>query len=175
MPDPALSAALKEAYASAPVNQVIYETLEFWHSTFAAPLRIVRNRVALDARIEAGAPRDAGLVVSFAPYAFDITPPDLTPTGVPQCTIEVDNVDRTLLSLINIATSSDTPIDVIRRIYLSSTALTGPENLPVMTLKIQSVSATPQRISAVAGYPDLLNRAFPRKDYDLETFPGLVA
>lgn len=174
MPDPALSAALKEAFASAPVNQIIHDTLEFWHSSFAAPLRIVCDRVALDARIEAGAPRDAGALVTFAPYAFEITPPELTATGVPQCTIEVDNIDRTLLALIDGAVGFSTPIVVLRRLYLSATATVGPENVPVMTLTIQSVSATPFRISAVAGYPDLLNKKFPRLEYELTTFAGLA-
>ena len=173
MPDPTYSAALKEANASAPVNQIIHHTLEFWHSSFAAPLRIVRDRASLDARIEAGAPRDAGLVVTFAGYAFDIVPPDQTSTGVPQCTIEIDNVDRTLLALIDVAVGFSTEIVVLYRIYLSDTALVGPENVPVMTLTIQSVSATPFRIRAVAGFPDLLNAKYPKLEYETTTFPGL--
>ncbi len=42
-----------------------------------------------------------------------------------------------------------------------------------MELTLITVSATPLRIRATAGFPDLVNRHFPRLDYDLETFPGL--
>lgn len=175
MPDPALSAALKEAYASAPVNQIIYHTLEIWHASFAAPLRIVRDRASLDARIEAGAPRDAGGLVTFVGFAFDITPPEQTSTGVPQCTIEIDNVDRTLVALIEATAGSGTPIVVLYRSYLSDTALVGPETVPVLTLTIQSVTVDPFRIRAVAGFPDLLNLKFPKLEYEMTTFPGLAA
>jgi hypothetical protein len=65
MPDPTISDALAEAYASAPSDQVIYHTLEIWHPAFTLPIRIVRDYVALDARIEAGAVRDAGAMVTF--------------------------------------------------------------------------------------------------------------
>ena len=94
MPDPALSAALQEAYASVPDGQVIFHTLELWHPAFASPIRVVRDHAPIDARIEAGAARNAGLVVTFAAYAFDVTPPDQTTTGLPQCRIEIDNVSR---------------------------------------------------------------------------------
>ncbi len=173
MPDPALSAAIAEAYASAPVDQVIYHTLELWHPAFTVPIRVVRDFIALDARIEAGAARDAGAVVTFVGFAFDIVPPDQTTTGVPQCVIEIDNVDRQILAQIDQAVQTAEQITVIYRAYLSDAVLDGPENDPPMELTMISVSATPFRIRATAGFPDLVNLRFPKLDYDLETFPGL--
>ena len=173
MPDPALSAAIAEAYASAPVDQVIYHTLELWHPAFTVPIRVVRDFTALDARIEAGAARDAGAVVTFVGFAFDIVPPDQTTTGVPQCVIEIDNVDRQILAQIDQAVQTAEQITVIYRAYLSDAVLDGPENDPPMELTMISVSATPFRIRATAGFPDLVNLRFPKLDYDLETFPGL--
>lgn len=173
MPDPALSAAIAEAYASAPVDQVIYHTLELWHPAFTVPIRVVRDFTALDARIEAGAARDAGAVVTFVGFAFDIVPPDQTTTGVPQCVIEIDNVDREILAQIDQAVQTAEQITVIYRAYLSDAVLDGPENDPPMELTMISVSATPFRIRATAGFPDLVNLRFPKLDYDLETFPGL--
>ena len=58
MPDPAMSAALREAYASAPVDLVVYHTLEFWHPAFSEPLYVVRDTANLDARKEAAAAPD---------------------------------------------------------------------------------------------------------------------
>lgn len=173
MPDPTLSAALAEAYASAPVDQVIYHTLEIWHPAFSVPIRVVRDTVALEARIEAGAARDAGAIVTFVAYAFDIVPPDQTSTGVPQCVIEIDNISREILAQIDLAVTEPDPIIVIYRSYLSDMALIDPENIPPMELTLITISATPLRIRATAGFPDLVNRRFPMLDYELERFPGL--
>lgn len=173
MPDPALSAAIQEAYASAPVDQVIYHTLELWHPAFSTPIRVVRDFNAIDARIEAGAARDAGAVATFVAFAFDIVPPDQTTSGVPQCVIEIDNVSREILAQIDLAVVSAEQIKAIYRAYLSDALLDGPENDPPMELTLISVSATPFRIRATAGFPDLVNLKFPKLDYELETFPGL--
>lgn len=174
MPDPTLSAALTEAYASAPVDDIDYHTLELWHPRFTQPIRVVCDFDDLDARIEAGAARDAGLVVTFVRFAFDITPPEQTASGVPQCVIEIDNVDQSILAQLDLAVGQPEKVTVIYRIYLASSALSGPQNLPPMELTVQSVSTTVWRIRAVAGFPDLLNRKFPATVYDLATFPGLV-
>lgn len=174
MPDPALSAALREAYASAPVDQVIYHTLELWHPAFTVPIRVVRDRVPLDARLEAGAPRDAGAVVTFAGYGFDFTPPELTSTGVPQATLEIDNVDGDIEAQLDLAAVSPEPVQAIYRQFLSDTLLDGPENDPPVALTLMSSTATPFRISGGLGFPDLLNITFPRQDYTLERFPGLA-
>lgn len=175
MPDPSLSAALAEAYASAPVDQVVLHTIEIHHPAFTVPVRVVRDRVSLSARLEASAPVDAGAVVEFTPYAFDLTPPEQTTTGSPQCVLEIDNVSREILVQIRLALRETSPIQVIYRAYLDDAALDGPENDPPLRMELQQVSATPLRIRAVAGFPDLLNKSFPRLVYDVSRFPGLVA
>lgn len=174
MPDPAISAALAEAYASAPVDAVILHTIELHHPVFTVPVRVVRDRVALDARLEASAPADPGAVVTFVPYAFDLTPPDQTTTGSPQCVLEIDNVSRDILVQVRAAIREAAPVQVIYRAYLADAALDGPENDPPLRMELQQVSATPLRIRAVAGFPDLLGKAFPRLVYDVARFPGLV-
>ena len=175
MPDPTLSAAIKEAYASSPSAVVVYHTLEIWNAAFSVPIRVVRDTEDLSAMIEAGAPRNASSMQTFTAYAFDIVPPELTTSSVPSCSIEIDNVDRIILSQIDLATTSGLPTTVIYRQYLSSGLAVGPENLPVMSLSVLSVSATPYRIKISAGFPDLLNRKFPNLEYDPEIFNGLAA
>lgn len=174
MPDPALSEAIREAYAIAPVDEVIVHTLELHHPAFAVPIRVVRDRVAVDARLEAGAPLNAGEIVTFVPYAFDIVPPDQTTGGAPQAVIEIDNVSRDILVQVRAAIREAAPVQAIYRAYLASGLTDGPENDPPAVLELKSVSATPLRIRATAGYPDLLNAAFPRLVYDLDRFPGLL-
>jgi len=174
MPDPALSAAIREAYASAPDDEVILHTLEIWHPAFTEPIRVVRDDAAVDARLEDTAARNAGEVVTFVAYAFDVTPPEQTSSGLPQCVIEIDNVSREILAQIDLAVASGTPVSVIYRAFLSSDLDGGPENDPPLEMTISAISATALRIRATAGFPDLLNLRFPSMDYDLETFPGLA-
>jgi hypothetical protein len=175
MPDPTLSAAIKEAYASAPSSVVVYHTLEIYNPAFSVPIRVVRDEVSLDARREATAPRDASAIVTFAAYAFDLVPPDQSTQSVPTCAIEIDNVDRLILSQIDVAATSGNVTTVIYRQYLSGNLTIGPENLPPVILQAQSISATPQRIKMVAGFADLVNKRFPAQDYDPEVFIGLAS
>jgi hypothetical protein len=173
--DSTLSAAIKEAYASAPSDSIIYHTLEIWHPNFTVPIRVVRDHTDLEARIEAGAPRDAGTMQTFIRFAFDIVPPDATFSAVPQCTIEMDNVSREILAQIEASLGSLDPITVTYRAYLSSNLATGPENDPPITLTVLSISATVFRIRATCGFGDLANKRFPSKDYTATVFPGLIA
>lgn len=173
MPDSTLSQAIKEAYASAPAASVILHTLEIWHPNFTVPIRVVRDTVTLEATLEAGAPRNAGELVSFVGYAFDITPPDVEHSSIPQCVIEIDNVSRDILAQFDLALGDINPITVIYRAFLSDD-LSGPENDPPLTLTIMSISASVFRIRATAGFGDLTNKRFPGVDYTAEVFPGLI-
>lgn len=175
MPDPTLSDAIKEAYAIAPTDDVIYHTLELWHPSFAVPLRVVRDQSDLSAKIEAGAARNPGATVTFTAYAFDIIPPDQSATALPQCVIEIDNVSREILVQLDAAMLSSGLITVIYRAYLASELAIGPSNDPPLELTISRISATPQRIRATAGYSNLFDRRFPNLEYSLEVFPGLLA
>lgn len=173
MPDSTLSEAIKEAYASAPSDVIIYHTLEIWHSAFTNPIYVVRDHSALLATIEPTAARNAGDEVTFIAFAFDIVPPDQDKSGVPQCVIEFDNVSREILANIDLAMGSTSPITVIYRAYLSDD-LSGPENDPPLELQLMSITADPFRIRAVAGFGSLSNLRFPKLDYTAEVFPGLL-
>jgi hypothetical protein len=63
MPDTTLSAAIKEAYASA--TAIVYHTLEFRHPAFTEPIRVVRDHNDLLATLEATAPENPGEEVRF--------------------------------------------------------------------------------------------------------------
>jgi hypothetical protein len=173
MTDTTLSQAIREAYASAPADQVIYHTLELRHPAFSAPIRVVRDWADLTATLEASAPADPGASVTFVRFAFDFTKPEVSASGVPQLTIEIDNVDRAIVANIEAALSSTDMVQATYREYLSSD-LTGPQNDPPIHMTIMSITADVFRVKAVAGFPDLINRRFPTTEYDSETFPGLV-
>lgn len=176
MPDSTLSQAIKEAYASAPSSSIIYHTLEIYHPSFTVPIRVVRDTANLTATLEATAPRDASTAVEFVGYQFDFSPPEISTSGVPQCTVEIDNVSREILAQIEAAVNggSQELITICYRAFLSDD-LSGPENDPPLTLTVSDITANVFRISATAGFPNLANKRFPALDYTSEVFPGLIA
>ncbi len=174
MPDKALSQAIKEAYAVAPVDAVVYHTLELHHPTFTTPIRVVRDTADLTATLEATAPVDPGVAVTFVAFAFDLVRPEVSAQGLPQLTIEMDNVGRELIAPIEQAMQTTDLITVIYREYLS-TDLSGPQNDPPMELTISAITADVFRVRATAGFGDWVNRKFPKATYTADIFPGLIA
>lgn len=173
MPDNTLSLAIREAYASAPAGTITYLTLEMWHPAFTAPVRVVRDYENLTATLELSAPRDPGAQVVFTRFAFDFTKPEVSSAGVPQVTLTMDNVDRTVVANIEAATGSIYPIKVILREYLS-TDLSAPQNDPPLAMTIMTINADVFRVTATAGFPNLMNKRFPTTAYTSEVFKGLV-
>ena len=172
MPDSTLSQAIKEAYASAPSGVIIYHTLELRHPAFTSPIRVVRDYVDLTATLEATAPVEAGAAVLFVRFAFEFTKPEVSAQGVPQITIEMDNVDRAIVANVEAALTTTDLVQCTYREYIS-TDLSGPQNNPPLHMTIMSISADVFRVKATAGFPDLMNRRFPSTAYDAEVFPGL--
>lgn len=174
MPDTTLSQAIREAYAAAPADVIVYHTLEINHPAFSTPIRVVRDTADLTATLEASAPNDASTAVTFVGFRFDVVPPDVSTSAVPQCVIEIDNVSREILSQIEAAMISTDLITCIYRQFIS-TDLTVPQNNPPLTLTVLAISATVFRIRATCGFGDLANRRFPAVDYTADVFPGLVS
>lgn len=173
MPDSTLSEAIKEAYAAAPSNVIVYHTLELNHASFVTPLRVVRDYDNLTATLEATAPSNPGESVLFVAYPFNIIPPEVTATAVPQCTIEIDNVTREILAQVEAAILTPDLVTLIYRQYISSD-LSGPQNDPPMRLTVNAIRADPFKIYITAGFGDFANKKWPREEYTATRFPGLV-
>lgn len=168
MADSTLSQAIREAYAAAPVDVVIYHTLQIDHPAFSQPIYVVRDHVDLVAALETSEE------VTFVRFAFDLLRPEVTPAGVPQCTVEFDNVSREILANIQLAMQDPSPITITYREYIS-TDLSGPQNDPPLTMTLTDIKADVFRVRATAGFGDLNNRRFPVDEYTGERFPGLVS
>ena len=171
--DITLSQAIKEAYASAASDVVVYHTLELRHPAFSSPIRVVRDRANLTATLEATAVVDAGASVVFVGFAFDMTKPEVSSTGVPQIQIEIDNVDRTIVANIEAAMTTADLVQCTYREYVS-TDLTAPQNDPPLHMTILTIEADVFRVRCSAGFPSLSNYRFPRTEYDADTFPSLA-
>ncbi len=205
MPDPSLSAAIREAYASAPADVVVLHTLELWHPAFvedgvARPIRVVRNfedtatwlslggaevqavldgldaearrKVGLVARLEAGAPRDARLLVPFVALGFELELPPVDTIPVPEIVVTLDNVGREIAKHLDAAAISQERIEVTYRPYLS-TDIEGPQTDPPMTMTLSEVEVDVFRVTGRARVLDIGNKAFPSEIYTIRKYPGL--
>ncbi len=173
MPDSSLSAAIKEAYATAPAGQVILHTLEFRHPSFSTPIRVVRDYQDLSAKLESSAPVDASTYVTFIAMAFDITLPEVQTSAVPEIVITLDNVSQDIEANLALAVASPYSIDVTYRPYLN-VDLTTPQMNPPLTMSLTQVDATDYQVTARATFGDLSNRQFPGQNYTADRFGGLV-
>lgn len=174
MPDSTLTQALKEAYAAAPAGVIIFHTLELRHSAFTSPIRVVRDFNDLTATLEATAPVNPSTAVTFVGMAFDFTKPEVSSVGVPQVTIEIDNVDRAIVANIEAAMGTTELVQCTYREFIS-TDLSAPQNNPPLSMTIMSINATVFKVTATAGFPNLMNYRFPTTEYDPEIFVGLTA
>lgn len=174
MPDPTLNQALEEAYASAPTEEIIMHTLEFRHASFTQPLRVVRDVHEFTARLEASAPANPGEDVIFVGFAFDLVPPDVTTGPSPEIRLIIDNVSRDIMAYLDLASNSDTLVEMTYRPYLYSDPTT-PQMDPPLTLVLRDVEADVFRITARAGFGDFANRRFPNDLYNAQRFPGLLS
>ncbi len=173
MPDPTLTAALKEAYAAAPADIVILHTLELNHASFSQPLRVVRDYATVSVKLEATAPHDPNGWATFAPYPFDFKLPPAGNQGVPELELTIDNVGADLIAAFDGAANSTTPVTMIYRPYLTSD-LSLPTMNPPLQMVLRSISADMFRITAKAGFGDLGNRRFPSLLYTTQVYPGLA-
>lgn len=168
MPDSSLTAAIEEAYASAPADEIIYHTLEFNHPSFASPIYVVRDRTDLTATLETAA------TVTFVGYAFDFRLPELSQAAAPEIIISIDNVGREIIGYLDLAAQSADYITVTYRPYLS-TNLAAPQMIPPLSLVVRDVTADVFKIECRATFGDFANRKFPNETYDAQRFAGLIA
>lgn len=174
MPDTALAQALKEAYASAPANEIIYSTLEINHESFEAPIRVVRGSEDITATLEPDAPVNGGEAVGFVRYHFDIVKPERTPGGVAQCTITIDNVSRSIYQALHDAAISASPVTVIYREFLAS-SLSTPQQVPPYQFTAVRAEVNALQASITVVFADISNKALgKRAKYTPERFPGLL-
>lgn len=179
MPDPALSQAIREAYAARPAEVVILHTLELRHPAFRdeagnpTAIRVVRDTSDLWARLEGSAPLDAGEVVRFVAMGFELDLPPVDTMPVPEITVTLDNVSREIVKHLDAAVESQAVIEVTYRPYLSID-LEGPQMDPPIHLVLTEVEADVFRVTGRARMLDIGNKAFPGVAYTAKNFPGLT-
>lgn len=167
MADSSLSEVLKEAFASCRADEVIYSTLELSHPNFTQPIYVVNDRVPLTV------PLETGVTVTFVAFSFDLILPEVTADSVPMMEVKLDNTSREILVAIRQAMGSTQKVTATHRFY-SSRDLSGPQNDPPLEADLLKIKADVFRITAQAGFYNVMNKRFPMTEYDLKTFPGLM-
>lgn len=175
MPNSTLSEALKEAYASADVSEVIVNTIEIRHPAFTEPIRVVSDFAPIEARLETTAPSNPNEIVTFQPFSFELTLPEVMDKGVPELELKIDNVSREILRNIELSMGLPDMLELTYRAYLSNDLLVGPHNEPPLHLTIVSIEADAFAVVARASIANFVNKKFPSKEYDERQFPGLIA
>ncbi|BAO70045.1 phage-related conserved hypothetical protein [Bordetella bronchiseptica RB50] len=173
-----LEQALKEAYASAPQDRVVFDTLELRHPAFVDPhgeptaVRVVLGYEDIRARLETEAPLDGGQDVMFQAGAFRFRLPGFEEGQVPSLLIAIDGASEQIVDHVEAAVQSRFPIYVTYRPYLS-TDLSMPQMNPPITMELNKVTVTGSSVSGTATLSDVHNWAFPHERYVRERFPGL--
>jgi hypothetical protein len=174
------SEALAEAYASAPEDEIILDTLEIRHELFQQAgvpfaIRVVNDHTALEAVLEDDAPLNAGTTVRFEPVYFNMTRPSESESGqTPEVDLSVSNVSRYILPYIDLLKGNRNPIQVTWRPYLASD-LSGPHMVPPLTLSVRGITADLLTVNMRVGLGELTNRRYPALEYTAKKFPGMAA
>jgi Domain of unknown function (DUF1833) len=161
-----ISAALAKIYASAPVDEDWYETVELYHPAFTQRHYLTNAEYGFTARLE------NGLQVDFIQAPFEIKLPQSLAAGQGPLQLIIGNVDQQiLLEIEKAATQPGELIEFVWRAY-TSRDLNSPASDPIR-LNIRQIEADAAQVSAQATSSDTLNRRFPSIAYDIRRFPGL--
>lgn len=166
MPNPALSAALQEAFALAPSARVVLDTIEVRQADVQPPVYLVRAAREIQARLETGE------TPTFQPVGFRLTLPAENTEGVRVLTVTFDNVGRELLEFVRTAKESPVPVEMVYRPYLSDDLFT-PQMNPPLQMYLRDIQITPKTLTGRATFMDLMNLRFPNELYTRDRFPFL--
>jgi len=164
----AISEALKEVYATAPIDRHYIETLELSHPIFGNGFFMTNQRELLQGTLE------DGRVVNFRPVPFTAIPPNSEEQSDIQLQVGLDNTSRELMVYLErLGRKPNVPIVVTYRVYLSDDPTT-VQNDPPLVLDVISVTATQQFVSFTAGNSNMRDKPFPSQLYTTELYPGLA-
>lgn len=161
-----LSDAIKEAYATAPSNEAIFETIQISHVSIAEPIYLVRNRVDLELTLETSE------VVTFTGCGFGMSLPQKSDNGLQELSIAIDNTDRRISDFMAEAKNFVVPVELTYRPYLQSDT-TQPQMDPPLVLYLSDVKIGLFDVTAKASFADIINKKYPSEIYTRKRFPSL--
>lgn len=165
MPSQALTAAIREAYASARSDVFYLDTLSVQHKGTPS-LFLVADRVDHYLKLE------NGKVKQFLPCGFRFSLPATGENGLQELSISIDNVNRRPSDFLKGVIDSPDSVSITYRPYLS-TNFEEPAMNPPLTLFLTDIVVNATEIVGRATFADILNRNFLSPSYTRRKFPGL--
>lgn len=163
--------ATREAYAAAPADTVVLDTLEFLHPSFTQPLRVANNTESITAPLEIDAPADPGASVLFVALAFKIELPEVG-AGSSELQMSIDNVSEEIGNALTLASASQVKVTVV---YRGCEVINGVARLGMRwVLSLTEARSNVFTATAAAAFGDVVNTPFPGLDYTATEYPGLV-
>jgi hypothetical protein len=164
--NPALTEALKEAYASAPAAKTIINTLEIRQEGVQDTIYLAQSRISVTAFDENGVER------VFEPSGFQFALPPSSKEGFQSLNLSMMNINRRVSDFLRIAKSEPVAVKVIYRPYLSDD-LSEPQMNPPLVLFLKDAQATSYEVAGRATFLDVVNKRAPSELYTRERFPAL--
>lgn len=162
----ALSEAIKEAFAVAPANVIVYHTLEIRQTGVQGTIYLVQAPVPLTATDE------NDNEITFEPSGFQFSLPPSTHDGFQNLNLAIDNTNQRALNFVKTAQTQKVPVEILYRPFLS-TDLSAPQMVPPLLLYLTDVSVVSQTISGTCTFMDIVNKKFPSDYYTRSRFPTL--
>ena len=138
-------------------DDMIVETLEFFHASWSGPIRICTLVNGVTATLEATAPRNPSTAVFFDGVNFKFNRPSKGDRGAQSVQITLPNVARVTSARIKVAVQDGGIIECIWRTFLYSD-LTAPQIDPPPTFEIYRCSVTPFEIRLDSSFFNYLNK-----------------
>lgn len=166
MPNTSLSDAIKEAYALAPREVVVLETLQISNSVLAEDIFLVKDLVGNNFTLEDDS------VEFFEPAGFRLELPQITDIGIQELILAIDNTDRRITDFVNAVKGNNTQTEIRYRPYLASD-LTTPQLETPLLLYLKDISISAIEVQGKATFADVINKKFPNEWYTRTRFPSL--
>lgn len=161
----AITEALEEAYATAPLGEVVHWTIQIDHASFAEPIRAVRAVEDMDLPLTLG-----GTPVTFIAIPFTVVEGSEGPDGTKGFRLSVGNPSY-MIPYLRAAAGSSAPFDITFRVY-TSTDLTQPGDV-LDGLILRQADLTVTDVEATIDAPQIDDQAFPLETYSAELYPTL--
>lgn len=166
MPNAALTAALREAYALATSNAVVLDTLQLHHPILGTDLFLVNDRQNHTFTLENAEQHE------FVGRAFQLSLPAINADGLPEMSLAIDDVGNQVSSFLKLLLGSQVALEITYRPYFSDTP-GAPQMDPPLVMYLRGARKQGPTVQGRATFADLVNKKFPRQRYDRSRFPSL--
>ena len=188
MPDPTLSEALAEAYASAPSDMALIETMSFWYDGlmvdgepseiyiyqgFEGDRTSAEGVPLKDFVLEPAARYFGGQQVEFVAIPFTVVLPQVSAGQLAKGQLIVDGVGREIADVLMDAVAAGQSIEVTYRAYIEGMEADGPQNDPPIVFALQGIQVNAVQVRGDITAINVGNKRFPADIYRPARFPAL--